>query len=208
MVPGVFFHYFDRKWHFRVGNQMTKGDLMIIKQAVEVLELYQEADPSYPIKVLPLLREVAEKHDKKALAVITETPAQKFVRIFGEVYKQCTGHLYKADNKAYILSTRLINSYGYDEVKQKAQILAFYCRDGKQWFVKDGWASFTIETLSARWNNLLPITRLTPEQIKDKRYQDELKKWEAHDAAINTAIIGTRTQSDHNGARTAPCATG
>lgn len=187
---------------------MTKNDLSIIKQAIGVLDLYQESDTSYPITVLPLLKQLADKYDKKSLEVLTETPAQRFVRLFGEVYLQCSGHHYKADGKAFILATKLIKAYGYEEVVNKAKILAFYCREAKQWFVRDSWASFTIETLSARWNSILPIRLLTPEQIKDKKYQDELKKWEEHDAAINTAIIRSGTKSDHHGVGTAPCAAG
>lgn len=187
---------------------MTKSELEIIKQAVEVLELYQESDPSYPIKVLPLLLELAKKHDKKALVVHSETPTQRFVGLFAEVYLQCSGYHYKTDGKSFILASKLIKAYGYEAVENKAKILAFYCRDAKQWFVKDSWASFTIETLSARWNNILPVNVLTPDQIKDQRYQDEVKKWEAHDEAINSAIIRTGTKPDHNGVGKTPCAAG
>lgn len=187
---------------------MTKKELETIKWAVDVLELYESNDPEHPIKVLVPLKALLTKNDTRVIKEIQETEPQRFVRLFAEVYLQCSGHHYKVDTKTYILAYKLIKAYGYNVVQTKAKLLAFYCRDGRQWFVRDSWASFTIETLSARWNNILPIKALTPEEIKDKKYQDEVKKWEEHDAAINQAIIRTGTPSDSHGVGTVACAAG
>ncbi|HEY5235159.1 MAG TPA: hypothetical protein VIJ14_03175, partial [Rhabdochlamydiaceae bacterium] len=93
--------------------------------------------------------------------------------------------------------------YGFVDVQEKMQLLAFYCRDGRSWFVKDGWANFTIETLSNRWNNLLPQQRLTPEEQKNINYKKEAEKWEAHDEAVNKALGRAGTPSGGNGTGTA-----
>lgn len=192
---------------------MTKQDITTLDLAIKALEakpsyVFQNHDPQTSAKVIYMLKELRTRLDKRSLKIVSETEAQGFVRVFGEVYRACAGFPYKIDKKHFILATKLIKDHGAGEVLDKMELLAFHCRDGKLWFVKDGWANFTIETLSNRWNNILPQRRLSPEEQKNLNYQAELKKWEAHDAAINNALIRTGTKSDHHGVGTAPCAAG
>ena len=192
---------------------MTQKDIGIIDLAIEALEakpsyVFQNDDPQTSAKVIYMLKELRSRHDKKVIKIVSETEAQRFVRHFGEVYRECAGYPYKLDKKAFIIATKLIKDHGFDEVQEKMQLLAFYCRDGRVWFVKDGWANFTIETLSNRWNNLLPQRRLSSEEQKNLNYKTELKKWEEHDAAINTALGRAGTSPGGNGVGTAVHVTG
>lgn len=131
---------------------------------------------------------IAGLKTQETIRLIKESKVQKFVRDFASIYNYCTCQPYKTDRKHFILADKLIKEYGLEMVQDKAGILACYCKDARVWFVKDGFGSFTIDTLSNRWNNLIPQQRLTPEEIKIMKYQQELKKWEAQDERINQAI--------------------
>lgn len=185
-----------------VNSKLTEQDLTTIQWAIDVLEIYEANYPDHPLPVIPALKELKGRLLIKNGKVIKESQTQEFIRIFGEVYKECTGHIYKTDKKHFILVNGMIKKYGLDAVSDKAQILAFYCREGKSWFARDGWSNFTVETLSNRWNNLLPQRRLSPEEVKDQKYQSEVKKWEDHDAAIKSAIERSRTDPSGNGTGT------
>lgn len=138
---------------------------------------------------LTILRQeiIAGLKTQETIKLIKESAVQRFVRNFASIYQFCTGQPYKTDRKHFILAARLINDHGFDTLMEKAKILACYCKDARVWFAKDGFGSFTIETLSNRWNNLLPQQRLSPEEIKIMKYEEELKKWEAQDARLNKA---------------------
>lgn len=183
---------------------MTADDLRIISLAIEALEakpnyVFRGLDPTTSSKIIYMLKALQDKYDKKKVKVVQESITQQFVRMFGNVYQQCTGAPYKADKKAFIIAHILIKAHGFVPVWHKVELLAFHCRDAQVWWAKDGWASFTIETLSNRWNNILPVRRLNPEESKDKKYQDELKKWSDHDTAIGKAINGAGTSHGGNG---------
>ena len=106
----------------------------------------------------------------------TITPAQKLVEDFGKEYETRTGHAFKADKKHFILVSGLIKKHGLEAVQKKAAILAMYCQRAEAWFVKDGFASFTIETLSSKWNSLLPQVRMTDEEISNKKVMELLER--------------------------------
>jgi len=117
--------------------------------------------------------------EEKKLAVVKKptTPQAKFLESFSSLYESQTGYKFKSDKKHFIIIATLIKKYSYDEIVEKAKLLAIYCKQGEFWFVKEGWSCFTPETLSNHWNRIIPI--LTKEQKKkqsSKNNYDELKE--------------------------------
>lgn len=92
-----------------------------------------------------------EKKDKPSAE---KPPHIVFVDSFVLNYKTLTGHPYSVNNTDFILAEKMIKKHTLDVVKLKAKILLKMCRDKSAWFTKDI-GSFTIGTLSNRWNEII-----------------------------------------------------
>jgi len=106
------------------------------------------------------------------------TPQAIFVKGFKDSYEAMTQQPFKAGQEHYVIAARLIKAHGLNAVVSKAKTLGVLCRDGSAWFTKDGWGSFTIETLSKHWNSILEDARPDPEAIKERDFLRQLKKAE------------------------------
>ena len=126
-----------------------------------------------------------------ALAVKSEpkTKQARFVECFAASYKSMTGSPYKADQKDYVLASKLISAYGYDMLVAKTQVLGALCRDRSAWFAKS-WGDFTIGKLSSNWNNIVP--QETDEQRKRRESDEALKRAEESRAKAERTINAGR----------------
>lgn len=84
-----------------------------------------------------------------------DSPQRQIVERFKAVYTAQTGEPYDDGRADYALIADLIRKHGMDAVVAKARTLYQLCLDGSAWFTKDGWRSFTIRHLKARWNEIL-----------------------------------------------------
>lgn len=107
----------------------------------------------------------------------------KFVEGFQAVYQEVTGQPFKIDKHHWVIASRLVKAYGYEPCVEKARILGEMCRDRSSWFTKDGYASFTLETLSNKWNNIIQGGA----QTKEDEFIAELRKQEALRADFNNS---------------------
>lgn len=103
-----------------------------------------------------------EKETEKRIATKGVAPSGKgaphvlFVEGFKSVYQEVTGSPFKVDQKHWVIAAGLVKAHGSEECVRKAKTLGVLCRDRSAWFTKDGFASFTLETLSNKWNNIIP----------------------------------------------------
>ncbi len=114
----------------------------------------------------------------KDVAVRPATPHVAFVEGFKLVYQEVTGSPFKIDQKHWVIAASLVKAHGSDECVRKAKTLGVLCRDRSTWFTKDGFASFTLETLSSKWNNIIPeAVPPTKEQelLSEMKKQEELR---------------------------------
>lgn len=106
---------------------------------------------------------------------------EQFVDEWKKRYEEVTGEPYNDDTKAYVLANNLIRKFGTARCCRKAGILANACKnpyikdtnEKKFWFVK-GWADFTVENLSNKWNQILPLDK--SESIADEQWLEKLKR--------------------------------
>lgn len=106
------------------------------------------------------------------------TAHQEFVSKFGKVYTEITNHPFKVDKKHFIMAANLIEKYGIELVRSKASILCQMCKKGEVWFVKNGMADFTIEHLSRHWNSIIPLERISDQEIKEIKFQQAMQEEE------------------------------
>lgn len=116
-------------------------------------------------------------------------PQQQFIKTFSETYSLKTGQPFKVDRKHFVMAANLIKQHGIEALIQKAMILADHCEKCDVFFTKnEGWASYTIESLSTHWNRLIPQVRLSDQEIKDQRTTENLRKIRERDERINREI--------------------
>lgn len=109
----------------------------------------------------------------------------QFVQGFQAVYQEVTGQPFKVDKQHWVIAARLVKDHGYEACTAKARILGELCRDRTAWFTKDGFASFTLETLSSKWNSIIPgAAPLT----KEDEFLTELRKQEAMRERSNPVV--------------------
>lgn len=132
-----------------------------------------------------------EKETEKSIAtkdVAFREPALhvKFVEGFQQVYQEMTGAPFKIDRKHWVIAATLVKQYGYDPCVLKARTLGALCRDRAAWFTKEGLGSFNLETLSSKWNNIIPQAM---QPSKEDELRAEIKKREEmrvrSDAIVN-----------------------
>lgn len=120
-----------------------------------------------------------EKEGKEISAQSAAPPARplhvQFVEGFQSVYQSATGSPFKIDTAHWVIADRLVKNYGYEECVRKAKVLGVLCQQRSAWFTKDGPASFTLETLSSKWNSIIPES--IP-KTKESEVLSELKKRE------------------------------
>lgn len=115
----------------------------------------------------------------------TKTPQVEIVERWKQAYEAAVpGEQFNATKESYIIAARLINGHGFEAVIQKAKTLHTLCRLKSAWYTADGFASFTLETLSKHWNRIIHAAhRQTPED-EDRA---ELKRQEELRARTNRA---------------------
>ena len=97
-----------------------------------------------------------------------------FLENFGKTYNELTGFTFNQTGKHFKLIKPLIDKHTEAAVVEKVRVLGILCRDKSAWFTKDGYASFTIEVLSGKWNSI--ILKQTPEQEKADRLENIARK--------------------------------
>jgi hypothetical protein len=112
------------------------------------------------------------------------TPQAEIVLAFKETYEAMTGQRFKIDKKHYIIAANLVRDHGKEAIIDKAKCLGLLCRDRSAWFAKDGWASFSIETLSSKWNSIIPQSVVSEQD----QILNDIKKQEAMRERVNDAI--------------------
>lgn len=119
--------------------------------------------------------------NRNALATkdVAHPPAKavhvQFVEGFQSLYQEITGAPFKIDKKHWVIGASLVKNYGIEECVRKVKLLGQLCREKSAWFTEDGFAAFTLETLSNRWNNIIP--EAVP-LSKEEELLAELKKRE------------------------------
>lgn len=142
--------------------------------------------PTIPNQTIPNLTKPKRTTTKEVVADkgAATTPQGEFVLRFGKTYEAMTKQPFKAGQEDYVIVARLIRDYSYESVVSKAEILGRLCDGQTSWFVKAGWADYTIKTLSKHWNSILENSTKTA----DVEFAEEMKRQEARDARINDAI--------------------
>jgi hypothetical protein len=134
-------------------------------------------------------KECKEGKEIKDVVQVKQKPEHvEFVERFAALYQTKTGNVYKYDKKDFVIADKLIKSYGFEAVKEKAKILAVYCSGaGEIWFARNGWSDFTIGCLVRHWNSILP--KLSEEKkIKlksENRVSEIIKQTEENNAIIS-----------------------
>jgi hypothetical protein len=117
--------------------------------------------------------------------LIKEKPAHvQFVDRFKESYEAMTGLPFKYGDQQFIIAKKLSDKYGFDIMVEKVKVLGILCRDRSAWFTKSGWGDFSIETLSGKWNSIIPQAA----GGKDQELLEELKKQEVERERANSAM--------------------
>lgn len=115
----------------------------------------------------------------------TKTPQVEIVERWKVSYEAAVpGEQFKATKESYIIAARLITAHGFEAVIQKAKTLHTLCKLKSAWFTSDGFASFTLETLSKHWNRIIPAAHRPTEQDTARA---ELKRQEELRARLNSA---------------------
>lgn len=120
--------------------------------------------------------------------VSKKSPQTEFVEKFKKAYESMTGQPFKMEKKHFVIAATLIKDHGLEAVEQKVGILGFMCRDKTAWFTRDGWADFTIEKLSSKWNSIIPQSTMTEEDKSKQRMAELLRKENEKNARINKAV--------------------
>ena len=108
-----------------------------------------------------------------------KTEAAKFVLNFQRFYETMSKQPYTYQRKHFILAARLIKQHGADWVMRKTKALGLLCHRREAWFTKNGWADFSIEKLSNKWNEILIGDERGEKQRKNEELLAELKRREA-----------------------------
>jgi len=119
-------------------------------------------------------------------------PNQDFVERFKKAYQLMTNEPYKYDKTDFILTARLIRDHGYEACVKKAQMLGHMCKSKTSWFTKDGWASFSIKTLSAHWNGIIPNSTKSKEQIEREEMEIEKQKVRERNERVSSMLNSKR----------------
>lgn len=122
------------------------------------------------------------------------TPHIRFVEGFKSIYQRTTGAPFKIDKQHWVIAARLVNDYGYEECVKKVRVLSVLCQKRSAWFTKDGPGSFTLETLSSKWNSIIPET--VPE-TKENEVLAEIRKREEM-RVRGDSIIANGSSKDPN----------
>jgi len=117
----------------------------------------------------------------------------QFVEGFQDVYQRLTKSPYKVDKQHWVIADNLIKQYGFDECVRKAKVLGELCREKAVWFTKEGLGSFTLETLSSKWNSIIPES-IPPS--KEDELLEELRKKEAIRVRGDAIVNGNAKTSD------------
>jgi hypothetical protein len=102
---------------------------------------------------------IAVADEQKAVAMPTPrvlAPNQMLVECIKLAYEKNTGYSYHATAKSYILAAKLVKECGYEQCLDKCRILYRMCQSKAQFFTRNGFADFSIETLSTHWPKILP----------------------------------------------------
>lgn len=124
----------------------------------------------------------------------SKSPQVRFVEGFRSIYEKISGSSFKIDKLHWIIAAKLVKDHGFDECVKKAKVLAVLCQQKSAWYTKDGPASFTFETLSSKWNSILPES-VPP--TKENEVLSEIRKREEM-RVRGDAIIANGSSEDSN----------
>lgn len=124
------------------------------------------------------IKEYKDKDSKDLIAkdATPTTPQASFVLKFKETYEAMTGQPFNALQSHYVIASRLIKAHGLDAVILKVKTLGALCRDRSTWFTSGGWADFSIEKLSSRWNEIIPDVVPISKEEKAKREDEAIRE--------------------------------
>lgn len=123
-----------------------------------------------------------------ALAIKPEPviPEQtKLIENFKTLYEQETKLPFHYNAKDFIVAAKLIKTFGYDMVANKAKVLAVLCKNQSVWFTKGGWADFGIGKLSTHWNEVIPEQMFDKEKLEREKITAKVRE---ENERINRAI--------------------
>lgn len=122
------------------------------------------------------IKEYKNSKDLIAKDATPSTPQASFVLKFKETYEAMTGQPFNALQSHYVIASRLIKAHGLDAVVLKVKTLGALCRDRSTWFTSGGWADFSIEKLSSRWNEIIPDVVPMSKEDKAKREDEAIRE--------------------------------
>lgn len=163
-----------KKWR----DKQKNGNARANKRNASVTQCNAPTVPNRTVPNLTVHNPTEPKENGKDIAPLraaNRSPHVLFVEGFKSVYQEVTGAPFKVDQKHWVIAASLVKAHGTDECVKKAKTLGVLCRDRSAWFTKDGFASFTLETLSSKWNSIIPES--IPPTEKDQLLA-ELKKRE------------------------------
>lgn len=106
----------------------------------------------------------------------------KLVELFRQVYETQVKEKGNFNGKHYKLSKGLIDKFGITVVLEKARRLYLCCKEGKEFFAKQGFVDFTLENLSVHWNRLVGV------KAKAEKLNEELEKRRLADERIKQIL--------------------
>lgn len=109
----------------------------------------------------------------------------QFVERFRKCYELKVGHPFKMDKLHFIMMNSLLNEYGPNVVTLKIKTFGVMCHNRSVWFVRDGWADFTIGKLSKFWNSIIPQVINTKEERDNMEAKE---KWKKINESINRTV--------------------
>lgn len=126
-----------------------------------------------------------KKKEKKSAHV-------EFMDRFKMAYESKTNHPFKFSKAHFVIAHRLIKDHGLEAVIVKVKILGVLCEKRSAWFTKHGWADFTMENLSSKWNSILETARpLTKAEEKANEFEEAKKKIREQDERIKS-VLGSK----------------
>lgn len=114
---------------------------------------------------------------EKAIATVLPKPDHvQFVDRFKLSYESMTGQPYNLKREHFVIASKLIKEHGLEMVVSKSKILGGMCRDQSAWFTKDGWAAFSIETLTSKWNQIIQKNKISAEDRDKADLMEKIQK--------------------------------
>ena len=125
-------------------------------------------------------------------AIPKKSPQTEFVERFKTSYEKMTGQPFKLKKEYFVIAAKLLKDYGQEAVFSKVKILGLMCRDRSAWFTKGGWADFSIDKLSSKWNEIIPDGIQENAEDKENRQRAEIQKKVREQSERTNSIMGRK----------------